>query len=738
MTATTNEQNSAMLTSPSRLRKIDLLREKNIGKYLPLPQLVAVGDQSSGKSSLLESLTGIPFPHGQELCTRYATQITHRRDELQRIDVSIIPGPHASEGHAERLKLYRRQVESDEQLYTEFPTILDEVNAEMGIRTKANPGNSRTFSDDVLKIEKCGPKEDYLTVIDVPGIFRATAEDTTPADRDMVKNMVKEYIRDDRTIILAVLPSNVDVATQEILDLAKQYDKTGDRTLGVLTKPDTLTERNQKQSVCNLVLGTRMPLTLGYYIVRNRGGDDDGNPANAAVAQREEMFRHDLWRSLPRERIGVAALRERLQELLGQITDRAFPKLLIEAHAMRKEAEKALAELGPSRQTEREQQVYLMSIAGKFQQFVRDALDANYSYDDAFARDELRLITAVLNITEQFKQDFDNASHSHRFHNPTAARSDDPEASAPVGVTSPASHSETTAANDNDDLESGSTAQGGSLLETYPELKDIIVTDWTIEQPVDDVMEWIGQMRRRSRGVELGTFGPAMLASAFREQSRKWGPMTEQYISKVILAVHKFFLGALEFACPDARVRERLTPMILHELLDGYREGMKHALFLVAVEREKRPYTLNSVFNISLQTFRGRRVAAALAGKVRNEITGKYGTSQKLVVDYENIETAVRDRSNDEHEKENIHDILSVYYDLARDRFIDNIWHQAVDHVLLSGPTSPLGLFSEQWVIGLSTEKLDAVAGEPRGVTDRRDALQKKIRDLKEAMDVLR
>lgn len=51
------------LTSASRLRKIDILREKNIGQYLPLPQLVAVGDQSSGKSSLLESITGIPGPN---------------------------------------------------------------------------------------------------------------------------------------------------------------------------------------------------------------------------------------------------------------------------------------------------------------------------------------------------------------------------------------------------------------------------------------------------------------------------------------------------------------------------------------------------------------------------------------------------------------------------------------------------------------------------------------------------
>jgi hypothetical protein len=80
MSQGSGNQHSPLLTSPDRLQKIDQLRERNIGAYLPLPQLVAVGDRSSGKSSLLESLTGIPFPRGQELCTRYATQITHRRE----------------------------------------------------------------------------------------------------------------------------------------------------------------------------------------------------------------------------------------------------------------------------------------------------------------------------------------------------------------------------------------------------------------------------------------------------------------------------------------------------------------------------------------------------------------------------------------------------------------------------------------------------------------------------------
>lgn len=121
------EQHSSLLTSPGRLLKIDRLRERNIGAYLPLPQLVAVGDQSSGKSSLLESLTGIPFPRGQELCTRYATQITHRREASTRIDVTILPGPRASTDHKLKLNSYQRPVQTTAQLRTEFPDILTQV-----------------------------------------------------------------------------------------------------------------------------------------------------------------------------------------------------------------------------------------------------------------------------------------------------------------------------------------------------------------------------------------------------------------------------------------------------------------------------------------------------------------------------------------------------------------------------------------------------------------------------------
>lgn len=124
----TNSPSPSTLNSSDRLRKIDLLREKNIGAHLPLPQLVAVGDQSSGKSSLLESLTGIPFPRDQNLCTRYATQITHRREDISHINISIIPGPNASDEDKARLSGYAREVQSTAELHGEFSVILDEVN----------------------------------------------------------------------------------------------------------------------------------------------------------------------------------------------------------------------------------------------------------------------------------------------------------------------------------------------------------------------------------------------------------------------------------------------------------------------------------------------------------------------------------------------------------------------------------------------------------------------------------
>lgn len=92
------------LGDPALLHKIDQLFSCNVGNHIDLPQLVVVGDQSSGKSSVLEGLTRLPFPRDSGLCTRFATHITFRRAPETSNAVSIIPRPDASKEEAERMR----------------------------------------------------------------------------------------------------------------------------------------------------------------------------------------------------------------------------------------------------------------------------------------------------------------------------------------------------------------------------------------------------------------------------------------------------------------------------------------------------------------------------------------------------------------------------------------------------------------------------------------------------------
>ncbi len=150
--------------------------------------------------------------------------------------------------------------------------ICGQVHKLMGLtESDASDHGADTFFDDVLKIEICGPNQQHLSVIDVPGIFRNPTEGvTTDADIDVVRNMVNHYMKNPRSIILAVVPANVDIATQEILKMAGKFDREGQRTLGVLTKPD-LVDRGAENRVVDLVEGKSSTPEL---FIKNAHGTD--------------------------------------------------------------------------------------------------------------------------------------------------------------------------------------------------------------------------------------------------------------------------------------------------------------------------------------------------------------------------------------------------------------------------------------------------------------------------------
>ncbi|KAF4338325.1 dynamin family [Fusarium beomiforme] len=512
----------------------------------------------------------------------------------------------------------------------------------------------------------------------------------------------------------------------EILAFAEEVDLTGERRLGILTKPDLLKEHSAKAVVCELVLGKRRPLTLGYYVVRSRGGDEEDSNGDADLLQREDIFKDKPWTSLPDHKTGIKALRECLQELLGQIADKAFPKLRSETRRKLTEKQEELASLGPPRQTGRQQQQFLVSTASKFQNIVRAALDANYSTHQAFADDSLRLITEIVNMTDEFAFDFQECAHTYEFNTAYGmelifSEIPQPKRARPI-------------LSDSEDVEDAVDEESSTCLDLnlYPDLEGILTKDWTSHQPSEGIMPWITQMHRRSRGVELGTFGPRVLSSAFQEQSIYWQNMITQYLSKVIFSVHKFILEALAKVCHETRVLDELISGLMDDLLARYRDGMNQAIHLVHIERHKKPYTLNYYFNENLQKARNDRTNKALEKKAWND-----QQTGLRVVQLNNISSVVNNQSNIQHTAEEIHDILYAYYKVARKRFVDNIYHQAVDHCLLSGPSNPLILFCEQWVLNLSDEKLRLIASESRVTQERRQNLETALQDLAQAIEIL-
>ena len=129
-----------------------------------LPQIIVCGSQSSGKSSTLESLSGIAFPTAEGLCTRFATELILRRGERPQLKVQIQPSADRTE--EERIKLLKFCENQSEQ--RSFSKIIEAAKIEMGL--SANSASSKVFSTDVLRIESTSPNAPNLTLVDLPGL----------------------------------------------------------------------------------------------------------------------------------------------------------------------------------------------------------------------------------------------------------------------------------------------------------------------------------------------------------------------------------------------------------------------------------------------------------------------------------------------------------------------------------------------------------------------------------------
>lgn len=217
---------------------IDRLRSQGLSRYVDLPQIIVCGDQSSGKSSALEAISGMSFPTKDKLCTRFATELILRRTPTTGIDISIVPGSERTEEEKKTLMKFKYTGILQE---LDLGQVVEQAKDSMGLN------GTKVFSTDVLRVEVSGPSQPHLTMVDLPGLFLAGNKDQSEEDAALVNSLVLSYMKNPRTVILAVVSAKNDFALQQVTLHARALDPNGIRTLGLITKPDTLDQGSDSE-----------------------------------------------------------------------------------------------------------------------------------------------------------------------------------------------------------------------------------------------------------------------------------------------------------------------------------------------------------------------------------------------------------------------------------------------------------------------------------------------------------
>ncbi|XP_027339993.1 dynamin-related protein 5A isoform X4 [Abrus precatorius] len=301
-----------------------------------LPAIAVVGGQSSGKSSVLESVVGKDFlPRGSGIVTRRPLVL-----QLHKIE-------EGSREYAEFLHLPRKR-------FTDFVAVRKEIQDE----TDRETGRTKQISTVPIHLSIYSPNEGQ--------------PDSIVKD---IEDMVRSYIEKPNCIILAISPANQDLATSDAIKISREVDPTGDRTIGVLTKIDLM---DKGTDAVDMLEGRAYRLKFPWIGVVNRSQADINKNVDMIAARRRER---EYFNSTPEykhlaHRMGSEHLGKMLSKHLETVIKSKIPGIQSLINKTIAELEAELTRLGKPVAADAGGKLYsIMEICRSFDQIFKDHLD---------------------------------------------------------------------------------------------------------------------------------------------------------------------------------------------------------------------------------------------------------------------------------------------------------------------------------------------------------------------------
>jgi GTPase SAR1 family protein len=588
----------AGLATDEQMRQLDLIdRLQDLGidnEGIDLPRLVVCGDQSSGKSSVLTAITGIPFPRSGGTCTRFVTQIILRHSVTQSSKlVSIEPGRDRSPQEQARLKQFRAQVASD---FSDLPQIV--AAASQAIFNQVSQTQRPEFSQDILKIEISGRDQQPLEILDTPGLINN--DKRNGADIKEVAAIVKTHIQKRRSIVLVVVGADTDHRRHSILQTIEDIPDCKSRCFGIITKPDAPVAENLDVYLSlakNELKGYKFE--WGWHVLRNSTPNELQNKETRQTrdAREKDFFHAQPWNAIMRAKpyesaeqcVGIVALRKRVRELLFELNQKELPNVRKEIMRALARHEARLKELGGVRDP-KEMKRKLTYTCGRLadlaQDYSRGIYDSRNPLGD-LKDEDLKLRSRVRDLDNEFTWTMQNFGHTFA-----------PEHFSLTPLTS----------NDIPNHPTGAQREHHHQHQS-PSNQFRPPTAMTQQQFYAEGLAFLD----RTRGEELNTyFDPKRISSLFHRQSDNWPAIAAYFLSQFYDKCEVFLTHALRLAFPsEPDVPERLRSRFLNANIEARKENAERELRSLLDDRLRPVKTYSAEF---LTRTRHRRAQEAYKG----------------------------------------------------------------------------------------------------------------------------